>query len=105
MPDLIQPAVSAGILFSIAKLYAVSQGLPVPTSVQLTTSAALGASAYIAQYTEQDNAAVKALTTGSLFAGVMYFGFGSSDVVTYGVLGTAASYLADIVTEPIAYRK
>jgi hypothetical protein len=44
-----------------------------------------------------ENPAVKALTTGSVFAGGMYLGLGNESVLTYAVLGTLTSYAAEII--------
>ena len=92
------PALTAALLLSVARVYAVSQGVDVPLATQATVSGLLGVSAYVSRYApEQDNPAVRALTTGSLFGGSMYFVLGNKNVITYAVMGTLAAYTADVL--------
>ena len=90
------PALTAGLLFGVAKAYSIAQGVEVPVTSQLLVCGLLGASAYVSRHAPDQNPAVRALTTGSLFGGGMY-ALGNRDVLTYAVLGTMASYGADVI--------
>jgi hypothetical protein len=92
-----RPLITAGLFFAIAKCYTTSQNSDVPVSAQLVVSGVLGASAWAAEQANRDNPAVKALTTGSLFAGAMYLGLGSERVLTHAVLGTITAYAAELI--------
>jgi hypothetical protein len=92
-----RPLITAGLFFAVAKCYTMSKNSDVPVSTQLVVSGVLGASAWAAEQAKGDNPAVKALTTGSLFAGAMYLGLGSDRVLTHAVLGTITSYAAGLI--------
>jgi hypothetical protein len=93
-----EPVVASAVLFGMAKAYTTTQGVDVPFTTQLAISSLLGASAYATSMSEIDNPAMRALTTGSLFAGIMYFGFNTRRPLLYATLGTVASYTAEIIT-------
>ncbi len=90
------PTLTAGLLFGVAKAYSIAQGVEVPMTSQMLVCGLLGASAYVSRHAPDQNPAVRALTAGSLFGGGMY-ALGNRDVLTYAVLGTLASYGADVI--------
>lgn len=98
MDDIKRPLLTAGLFLAVARVWSVSKGVEVPMSSQLVVSGVLAASAWAAEQAQAEkNPAVKALTTGSLFAGAMYVGLGSDRFLTHAVLGTLTAYAAEVV--------
>ena len=99
MDQLSRPLLSAGLFLGIAKLYTISQDIQVPLSDQLVVSGVLALSSLAVDNAPlpDENPAIKALTTGSVFAGGMYVGLGNENVLTYAVLGTLTTYAAEVL--------
>jgi energy-converting hydrogenase Eha subunit A len=94
-----QAAASAAIFLGVALLYSKSQGLDVPFASQAAVAGVLGLSSLVVSSAPlpDSNPAVKALTTGSIFAGAMYALGNSDDVVAHAVIGTLSSYGASML--------
>ena len=96
--DITRPLVTAGLFLTLAKLYTTSQDIRVPLMSQATVAAVLGGSALAVSLVHADsNAAVRSLTTGSVFAGAMYLGLGNQNVVIHAVLGTLSAYSTELI--------
>jgi hypothetical protein len=91
-----RPLLTGGLFFLLARAYTMSIGVEVPTSSQLLVAGVLTASAVISEQVPA-NPAVKALTTGSVFAGSMFLGLGNDAVLTHAVLGTLTAYAAEVL--------
>ena len=92
-----QAAVASGLFLVFAKVYTTSQGINAPIAGQAAVAGVLGASALAVRSVPSANPAVRALTTGSVFAGAMYLLGNDEDLVTHAVLGTLCTYAADLV--------
>lgn len=91
-----RPIVTGGLFFLLARAYTLSIGIEVPTSSQLLVAGVLTASAAASEQVPA-NPAVKALTTGSVFAGSMFLLLGNDAVLTHAVLGTLTAYAAEVL--------
>jgi hypothetical protein len=93
-----RPLLTAGLFFAIAKGYTTYNEIDVPVETQAIVSGVLAASSAVVERAQlENNPAVKAITTGSLFSGVMYFGLGNDNVMMNAVLGTLTSYAAYVI--------
>jgi hypothetical protein len=91
-----RPLLTGGLFFLLARAYTMSIGVEVPSSSQLVVAGVLAASAVVSEQVPA-NPAVKALTTGSVFAGSMYLLLGNDAVLTHTVLGTLSAYAAEVI--------
>jgi hypothetical protein len=92
-----QAALTAGLFLGVAKVYTTSQGVNAPIAGQAAVAGVLGASALAVRTVPSANPAIRALTTGSVFAGAMYLLGNDEDLVTHAVLGTICAYAADLI--------
>lgn len=92
-----QAALTSGLFFGAAKLYTISQNVRASATGQAVVAGVLGASALAVRVVPAANSAVRALTTGSVFAGAMYVLGNDEDLVTHAVLGTICAYAADLI--------
>ena len=90
-------ALTAGLFLGLARVYTASQGLEVDLTGQVVVASVLGASSLAVRAVPAQNPAVRALTTGSVFAGAMYLLGNDSDLVTHAVLGTVCAYAAEVI--------
>jgi len=91
-----RPLLTGGLFFLLARAYTMSIGIEVPTTSQLMVAGVLAASAVVSEQVPA-NPAVKALTTGSVFAGSMFLLLGNDAVLTHAVLGTLTAYAAEVL--------
>jgi hypothetical protein len=92
-----QAGLTAVLFLGVAKAYTTSQGVNAPIAGQAAVAGVLGASALAVRTVPSANPAVRALTTGSVFAGAMYLLGNDEDLVTHAVLGTICAYAADLI--------
>ena len=92
-----QAAVTAGLFLALAKVYTTSQGINTPIAGQAAVAGVLGASALAVRSVPSANPAIRALTTGSVFAGAMYILGNDEELVTHAVLGTVCAYAAELI--------
>jgi len=89
--------ITGGLLFGYCKGYTTLKGAECPIDVQLQTAAVLGASKLLVDHAIQEDPVARAVATGTLFAGSMWGVFDDQSWFRWLALGTAASYISDLV--------
>lgn len=93
------PIFTAGVWIGLTQLYAILTDRDLPMNVVLVNAGVLGLSSYATQVSHQDNnPAMKAISTGTLYSGIMYGAFANEQVVRDAMIGTACSYTAELLT-------
>ena len=67
-------------------------------NVAWVNAGVLGLSAYATQVSKQENPAVQSMSTGTLYAGIMYGAFENENLLRTAIIGTACSYVAQTLT-------
>lgn len=90
---------TGGMLFGYCKGYTTIKGVECPIDVQLQTAGVLAASKLVSD-TALPDPVMRAASTGALFSGSMFLLFDDKNWFRWAALGTAASYISDVLLPP-----
>ena len=93
-------ALTGGLALGFCKGYTTVRGTECPLDIQVQTAGVLGASKLLVEQVVSPDPIMRAVATGSVFAGGMYGLFDDKSWMRWVALGTAASYIADVVLPP-----
>ena len=93
-------AVTGGLALGFCKGYTTLRGSECPLDIQIQTAGVLGASKLLVEQALPPDALTRAIATGSVFAGGMFGFFQDKQWMRWVALGTAASYIADVLLPP-----